>query len=409
MRHAAILAVVLTFAGLASHHADAQIAWQKDGPTALAKAKAEGKLMLLHFYDDNCIYCDKLEEGAFQDAKVIEAINRNYVTIKVHAMSNPKLKNQYKVDAFPTEVIVTTDGTLLNKYTSPQNPRHYVLRLAETRMAYTRNLERIAAAKPTSTTQPAAAPAATQPVATQPAAATSNGFALPNAVPTASATSVTANPAPANPAPATVSAPSGGFQLPAGPALPPAAALAADTASQQVVQSAELKSNATAVVTETSVPEANAAEAAATNAQPSSAPLASAAKPASSRPKLAMEGFCAVTVVKKEQWVEGKTEFGVIHLGKLYLFASQETMDAFLKEPMLYTPVLNEIDVVQFFDEKKIVVGKREWAAFDPVHNRMFFFADEDSLVKFEKQFERYVDPAIDVMQRAVKESNPET
>lgn len=180
--------------------------------------------------------------------------------------------------------------------------------------------------------------------------------------------------------------------------MPPAAALAADNDSQKVMQSAEFKTK----VTE-SAPAASTVD-----AEPKSAPVA-AAKPANARPKLAMDGFCAVSVVKQDRWVEGKTEFGVIHLGKLYLFASQDAMDAFLKEPMLYTPVLNEIDVVQFFDEKKIVVGKREWAAFDPVHNRMFFFADEESLVKFEQQFERYVDPAIDVMKRAVKESNPET
>ena len=399
MRHAAILAVVLTFAGLVAHHADAQIAWQKDGPTALTKAKAEGKLMLLHFYDDNCVYCDKLEEGAFKDPKVIEAINRDYVSIKVHAMSNPKLKKQYKVDAFPTEVIVTTDGTLLNKYTSPQNPRHYVLRLVETRMAHARNLERIAAAKPTPTAPAANVPAPTTTVSTQPAAepaaATSNGFALPSTVPTASATPVTEQRVASTPA---ANVPSSGFQLPTGPAMPPAAALAADTDSQKVMQSAEFKTK----VTE-SAPAASTVD-----AEPKSAPVA-AAKPANARPKLAMDGFCAVSVVKQDRWVEGKTEFGVIHLGKLYLFASQDAMDAFLKEPMLYTPVLNEIDVVQFFDEKKIVVGKREWAAFDPVHNRMFFFADEESLVKFEQQFERYVDPAIDVMKRAVKESNPET
>ena len=92
-------------------------------------------------------------------------------------------------------------------------------------------------------------------------------------------------------------------------------------------------------------------------------------------PELAMQGYCAVTVIKEDRWVEGNPKFGVVHLGKLYLFADAEAMQTFLADPIPYTPVLNEIDVVRFFEERKIVPGKREWGLKDPTHNRMFFFA----------------------------------
>ena len=76
-------------------------------------------------------------------------------------------------------------------------------------------------------------------------------------------------------------------------------------------------------------------------------------------PELAMQGYCAVTVIKEDRWVEGNPKFGVVHLGKLYLFANAESMQTFLADPIPYTPVLNEIDVVRFFEERKIVPGKR--------------------------------------------------
>jgi protein disulfide-isomerase len=122
---------------------------------------------------------------------------------------------------------------------------------------------------------------------------------------------------------------------------------------------------------------------------------------------LAMDGFCSISVVDEARWVEGSPNFGVIHLGKLYLFASEAKMNQFLVDPIPYTPVLNEIDVVRFFEERTIVPGKREWAMQDPDTRRIFFFADEASMLHFENTHDRYVTAAIEVMTQAVNESNP--
>jgi protein disulfide-isomerase len=128
-----------------------------------------------------------------------------------------------------------------------------------------------------------------------------------------------------------------------------------------------------------------------------------------STPKLAMEGYCAVTVIDEDKWVEGNPKFGVIHLGKLYLFSSSEKMQTFLSDPEPYTPVLNEIDVVRFFEERQVVQGKRRFGMRDPVHQRMFFFADEAAMNHFFNDYLRYTDAAIEVMSRAVADANPQS
>lgn len=139
----------------------------------------------------------------------------------------------------------------------------------------------------------------------------------------------------------------------------------------------------------------------------SARPNRPASSASSDQPTLAMEGFCSVSVIKESRWVEGKPDFGVVHLGKLYLFASEAAMKEFLANPMPYTPVLNEIDVVRFFEERVIVPGKREWAVTDPSHQRMFFFADEAAMTHFQNEYARYVDAAIEVMDKAVSDANP--
>ncbi len=45
------------------------IAWRPDLQTAHREALSSGKLLLVHFYGDNCAWCDKLEEGAFKDRR----------------------------------------------------------------------------------------------------------------------------------------------------------------------------------------------------------------------------------------------------------------------------------------------------------------------------------------------------
>ena len=354
----ASLAVTL----FANSPAGAEIPWQKNLRAAHTKAEAEGKLMLLHFYSDNCVYCDRLEEGAFQAPQVGQAISQNFVAVKVHANSAPELAKMFKVTKFPTDVVVTTEGKKIVHQVSPQDPNKYVAMLAGTLPAKT---EAIAATPraPESIQAPVAATTsvATTPAATDPAV----GMAMPE--------SVAAMPASAKPG-SQPNSQLAGYRDLGGLELP-------DDASVPVTSSPRTPSAATSSPT----------------------------TPSSGEPELAMEGFCAVTVISEDKWVEGKPEHGVIHLGKLYLFQNEEAMSTFLADPVPFTPVLNEIDVVRFFEERIIVPGKREWGVKDPTFQRMFFFADEAAMNHFIEEHQRYTDAAMDVMEKAVKDANPDS
>ncbi len=372
--------------------ANAEIAWHSNLRTAHAQAQSEGKLLLLHFYTDDCSWCDKLEAGAFKDPSVDRAISQNFVPVKVHAGQTPKLAEMFKVTKFPTDVIVNVEGKTLSHGVSPQEPIGYVAMLTGSLPKSTASTSTMIAA----TSAPA-----------QPAPANNAGSPPSYAAPTANQVAA---------APATQVAQT----TQAAPAKPSSFALpSATTTAAGATQNTKLVSNRSddmslampdelMAPSQTFAPEKTAAKVA---AAVMTAPKSSKAKPANvpSDPQLSMEGYCSVTVVDDAQWVEGSPEFGVIHLGKLYLFATKEKMQKFLDNPIPYTPILNEIDVVRFFEERVIVPGKREWAMQDQVTKRMFFFADEAAMLHFEETHERYVDAAITVMETAVKESNPGT
>ena len=64
MRTAALsLMTTLAITVIVSTDATAEIPWQENLRSAHAQAQREGKLILLHFYSDNCTWCDRLEKA----------------------------------------------------------------------------------------------------------------------------------------------------------------------------------------------------------------------------------------------------------------------------------------------------------------------------------------------------------
>lgn len=371
-----------------ANQAQAEIAWESSLRKAHSRASQEDKLILLHFIRDNCVYCDKLEAGAFQSAEVGSAISKNFVPLKINvsdSKGNKKLAEMFKVDRFPMDVVVTTDGAALAHGVSPQQPGRYADMLVKTLSPGATDVRGPTAPSPNSQQlAPQQQIASTAPLGSVPGYAAS---LAPQAAPTR----------PAPPVPTQVAAAPAVSAQPAAPAKPSVQNKLVSARTNQT------PANQTNVGMTLSMPEQVT----------ETPPVAVAAKASAgmsangSEPKLAMDGFCAVSVVNEARWVEGRPEFGVVHLGKLYLFANEKAMKTFLAEPMPYTPVLNEIDVVRFFEERTIVPGKREWAMQDPSNKRMFFFADKAAMQHFENEYARYVDAAINVMDKAVKESNP--
>ncbi len=409
------LLATLAFSCVAASDANADIDWETNLRSAHAQAQAEGKLLLLHFYSDNCTWCDKLEEGSFKAPQVGFAISKNFVPVKIHANSSPKLAAMFKVNKFPTDVIVTTEGKTLSHTVSPQNPDRYVTMLSST-------LPALADANPTADPMAVVASQVTAPGA-QPAPTYDNAVAssqhmppyaaLPyGTVPETSAPDLTlpdlkpdgALSGGASPQFAAARTESPRLEYPGNiaPQVPESAHVSAPEVTLPTLEAPATSEIPVASKTLNASPTAEGATV--------SAEIPTVGEVASvEQPELAMQGFCPVTVITEDKWVEGKPEFGVIHLGKLYLFTSEQHMTTFLADPVPYTPVLNEIDVVRFFEERTIVPGKREWGLKDPIHNRMFFFADEDAMNHFYNEYERYTDAAIEVMDRAVKDANPGT
>jgi thioredoxin-related protein/YHS domain-containing protein len=119
---------VVTLCLLAGAAVQAQelIPWAPSLEQAQKAATEQRKLLLLHFYNDNCAPCERLEKNVFSQAKVAAAIDKNYIPVKVHAGQKPQVAAHYRVERWPTDVICTPAGLEIYRTVSLQSADQFV-------------------------------------------------------------------------------------------------------------------------------------------------------------------------------------------------------------------------------------------------------------------------------------------
>ncbi len=83
---------------------------------ALAKASAEGKRVFMDCYTSWCVPCRKMSNEVFILPEVGGYFNEHFVSIKMDMEKGegPELAKKYKVNAYPTMLILDKDGNVLN-------------------------------------------------------------------------------------------------------------------------------------------------------------------------------------------------------------------------------------------------------------------------------------------------------
>jgi protein disulfide-isomerase len=129
--------------------------------------------------------------------------------------------------------------------------------------------------------------------------------------------------------------------------------------------------------------------------RPDSAATGGAAASAAN-PPLALDGYCAVTLAEDEKWEQGSRMWGARHRGRTYLFTSQQQQKKFLADPDRYSPVLSGYDPTRLIDYGEPVIGHRRHGMW--FRGKTYLFADEDALKRFERNPEYYAQKAHEIM-----------
>ena len=97
-------------------HAKNPVDWYPWGEEALAKAKAENKLMVISVGYAACHWCHVMEHESFEDSLVASIMNENFVSVKVDREERPDVDDVYMTAA---QLISGRGGWPLNAITLP--------------------------------------------------------------------------------------------------------------------------------------------------------------------------------------------------------------------------------------------------------------------------------------------------
>ena len=95
------------------------IQWRADLDQARHEAAQTGKMVLVHFWKPSCGPCLKLDGEVFNQPAVAQAIEAQYVPVKLNSDEFRATTASYGVKSLPTDVILAPTGQVVASYNSP--------------------------------------------------------------------------------------------------------------------------------------------------------------------------------------------------------------------------------------------------------------------------------------------------
>lgn len=103
----------------------------------------------------------------------------------------------------------------------------------------------------------------------------------------------------------------------------------------------------------------------------------------------AFDGYCPVTLVEKSQWKLGKIEHLERREKQVFLFAGASEQQLFRQNPDRYIPAFSGNDIVLAAESHTTIAGEREHGIM--LKDRIYLFATEESLQRFARDPASYV------------------
>jgi thiol-disulfide isomerase/thioredoxin/YHS domain-containing protein len=377
------------------------IQWVHSLSEAQAKAKAENRVVLVHFWSTTCPPCRKLEANVFPDPQFAQSVNAGFVPVKVNINDEKDIARRYRIRRIPTDLFLTPEGAEVFRTISPQDPVQYAGLLGKIQ-GHVASLKRpqidaIAAldAQRRSTVPQINAnrPNVQQPNVQQPnvqrPGVQQPGVQQPGVV------SRSGN---------TLSTDRGASRygetkvedVSIAQAAPENNRYAKDSrqnnphvADARPAYGADVTMAHQAPGPEESIPVAHRPNVG-TSQQPQG--------PAATM-QFALMGHCPVTLVENTEWKAGDRRWGAEHDKQVYLFSNQQCQQMFLANPRKYVPAFRGFDAVHFHHTGQFVAGKIDFGIV--YGDEYFLFESEESLNRFWQESETFVNTVRQAMSRA--------
>ncbi len=384
------LALAIALVLLLIQPAPAAVRWHQDIATAQQLAAQQQRLVLLHFYSEWCAPCQRLKRELYPRPEVAQAISANYVPVKIDGVRFRQLAAEYQVDRFPTEMIIDPAGQVLLRTVTPPDPERYIQLLNQVAASQreTRPGEPLAGSPSN--------PAGANPASLAPNTHDAVNFRQQNPPPGEHSQQFSPHP--------NYAAPQNEDPNPTWPSNQPASPWNHTEEWQGRSQTPQAAWGPNPMGPADPAHRQPSAAAAGFGAETYNPFVASTPRPSSgspcenpaSDPPLALDGYCPVALADRDTWEAGDARWGAFHRGRTYLFHSESHQRRFLADPDRFSPVLSGVDPLRYFEDGVVALGQRGHGMW--FRGKMYLFADEASLERFQRRPDYYAQKSHELM-----------
>ena len=113
--------------------------FRTDFKAALAEAEEKKLPLLVHFYADWCMPCQRMEREVFNAAPVKELLGTKFIAVKINSDQRQDLVRRYGVETLPSDVIVDSlSGRVIALYAGYQDRNGYVANASKAEAKFVR-------------------------------------------------------------------------------------------------------------------------------------------------------------------------------------------------------------------------------------------------------------------------------
>jgi len=126
------LFTVAAVAMVGSAFAEPLKGWSEDLEKALEQAKKENKSVLVEFTgSDWCPPCKMMRKEVFSKDEFVKAASKNFILVEIDmprdnkevAKKNEPMVKKYKVDGFPTVILLSPEGKEFSRFYASEHPK----------------------------------------------------------------------------------------------------------------------------------------------------------------------------------------------------------------------------------------------------------------------------------------------
>jgi len=116
-----MLVLATGFAHAQDNVTSSSIRWSTSYAKSTDESTQAGKPILVRITASWCGPCQQMKQLTFNDSRVVQLVESNFLALSIDADQFPELVTRFRVEAYPTTLVIAPDQTILKRLTGYQS------------------------------------------------------------------------------------------------------------------------------------------------------------------------------------------------------------------------------------------------------------------------------------------------